>query len=71
MGRVAVIGSEVSTHRYPDVAIGARPKHGALARREYGLLAPKDPAGDLAAAELQERRDGHKSTMGTGVPDVR
>ena len=39
---------------------GARPKHGALARREYGLLAPKgmevDPAdtGDSGSEEIHE-----------------
>ena len=38
---------------------------------EYSLLAPVEPAGDPAVAELQEHRDGHKSTMGTGVPDTR
>ena len=38
---------------------------------KYSLLAPVEPAGDPAAEELQEHRDGHKSTMGTGVPDMR
>ena len=44
---------EINTHRHPDSADSARPKHGALARREYGLLAPEDPEGDQAAAETQ------------------
>ena len=54
---------EVSTHRCPD---GARTKHGTLARREYSLLAPKDPAGNPAAAEPQVSRDSPKNTTGTG-----
>ena len=58
-------------HRNPDGTNGARPKHGALARREYGLLAPEEPAGDPAAVELQECGDGHEATMGTGLPDVK
>ena len=30
----------VNTQRHPDGVDGARPEHGALVRREYGLLAP-------------------------------
>ena len=44
---------------------GARPKHGALARREYGLLAPTGTAVNTAAAGDQGSRDGHKATRGT------
>ena len=33
---------EVSTQRHPDSADGARPKHGTLARHEYGLLVPEE-----------------------------
>ena len=31
---------KVNTQRHPDGADAARPKNSALARREYGLLAP-------------------------------
>ena len=64
-------GSEVSMHRHLEGVYGANPEHGALARREYSLLAPEDPAGDTAAAEPQECGDGHDFTMGTGGPDMR
>ena len=64
-------GSEVSTHRHPDSANGASPKHGMLVRRKYRLLTLEEPAGDPAAAELQEFWDGHEATMGTGGPYVR
>ena len=68
---VARRGRKVSTQKHPNGADGARPEHNALARREYSLLAPEEPAGDPAAAELQEYGDGHETTMGTGCPDVR
>ena len=48
---------EVRPHRHLDSANSARSKQGTLVCREYGLLAPKDPAGDPAAAEPQKRRD--------------
>ena len=57
-------------HSHSGGGDGARPKHGALARREYGLLPPEEPAGDPAAAEPQERRGGHEANMGTGGPEV-
>ena len=50
-GMAAGRGSKVSTRSHPYGAVGARPKHGALARRENGLLAPEEPVGDPAAAE--------------------
>ena len=59
---------EVSTHRCPD---GARTKHGTLARREYSLLAPKEPTGNPAAAEPQVNGDSLKNTTGTGGTDGR
>ena len=59
-------GSKGSMHRHPDGANSARPKHGMLACHKYGLLVPEEPAGDPAAAEPQERGDGHDATMGTG-----
>ena len=37
------------TQRHPDSSDGAKTKHGALARREYGLLAPEEPVVDPAA----------------------
>ena len=44
---------------------GARPKHGALARRKYGLLAPMGQAVDPVAAGNQVSGDGHEATRGT------
>ena len=48
---------EVRPHRPPDSADGARTKHGALARREYGLLAPEEAAGNPASADPQGSGD--------------
>ena len=62
-GTTEVEIGEVSTERHPD---GARPKHSALARREYGLLAPAEPAGNPAAAGPQGIRDSPNDTTGTG-----
>ena len=61
-------GSKVSTHRHPDGANSARTEHGALARREYGLLVLEEPADDPAALEPRDRRDDPEATMGTGGP---
>ena len=44
-------------HRYPDIANSARPKHGALARRKYGLLASEEPAGDPSVVKPQGNGD--------------
>ena len=57
---------KVSKQRHPDGSDGARPKHRALAHREYGLLAPEEPAGDPAAAGPQGSGDIPKDSMGTG-----
>ena len=57
-------------HRHPnstDGAGGARPKR----MSKYGLLAPAEPAGNHAAAELQERGDVHKATLSRGDLDTR
>ena len=64
-------GSKVSMHRHPDGDDGARPDHGGLARREYNLLAPEEPAGDPATAEPQEHGESHKATMETGSLEKR
>ena len=61
-------GSKVTMHRNPD---GGRPEHGALARREYGLLVTNEPEGDPAAIVPWDREDSPKATMGTGFPDER
>ena len=61
-GTAADKDSAETLHRHP---YGARAKHGALARRKYGLLAPAETAGDPAASETQVSGDGHKATMGT------
>ena len=65
------IDSEVSTHRHPDGTDGTRSKHGTLARRQYVLLVPTEPAGDLATTESQDCGDGPEATLGTGGPDER
>ena len=44
---------------------GARPEHGALARREYSLLAPTGTAVDPAAAGDRGSREGHVATRET------
>ena len=61
----------MSTQRYYDGADGARPEHGVLARREYGLLALEDTAGDPAAAGPQGSGDNPKDTTGIGGTDGR
>ena len=50
-------------HGHPNGADGARPKHGAIARRKYGLLAPAEPASDPAAAETKVSGDIHNATI--------
>ena len=62
---------EVRPHIHPDCANGARPKHGVLARREYGLLALEEPAGDPAATKPQGSKDSPKETLETGSTDGR
>ena len=57
--------------RHPDGTNGARPEHGALARREFGLLALEEPAGESAVAEPQGSGDSPKDTTGTGDTDGR
>ena len=66
-GPAAGRGSEVILHRHPDGADGTRTKCAS----KYVLLAPMEPAGDPAAAELQEHRDFHEATMKTGGMEVR
>ena len=51
--------------RHTTVTDGARPKHSALARREYGLLAPTGTVFDPAAARYQVSGDDHEATRGT------
>ena len=62
---------EINTHRHPDSADSARPKHGALARRECGLLAPEEPEGDQAAVEPQGSGYSPKDTTRIGSTDRR
>ena len=47
-------------------ANGTMPEHVS----DYGLLAPAEPAGDPAAAEIQECRDIHEATRRTGDQDT-
>ena len=53
-------------HKHPDCANGASPEHGALARRQYVLLAPENPAGNPAAVETQGSGEFPKATTETG-----
>ena len=62
---------EVSTQRHSDGANAARPKHGALAGREYSLLVLEDLAGDPDAAGPQGSGDSPEDTTGTGGNDGR
>ena len=65
---------EVSMQRHPNGADSARPKHGMLARREYGFMAPEEPenpAGDPAATGPQGSGDNPEYTTGTGGTDER
>ena len=55
---------EVSTQRHPNGSDVARPKHSALAHREYGLLTPEDASGDPAVVWTQGSRDTHKGQHG-------
>ena len=57
---------EVSTQRHPDSADGVKPKHGALACREYSLLAPEELAGNPATAGDQGGGEIPGDTTGTG-----
>ena len=61
----------MKSHRRPDGADGASPEHGALARREYGLLVLEEPAGNPAAAELQGSGDSPENISETGCTDRR
>ena len=64
-GMTEGICRNLSMHRHSEGGDGDSPKHSALARLKYGLLAPED------AAEPQERGYGHEATMGTGGPNMR
>ena len=57
---------EVIPQSHPDSVKGARPKHGALARREYGILVPEELAGNPDAEGSQGSWDSPEDTMGTG-----
>ena len=49
-------------HRHSDGANGTRPKNGMQSLREYGLLAPEEPADDTASAGTQVIGSGHEAT---------
>ena len=61
----------MSTQRHPNSAEGSRSKHGALACREYSLLALEEPTGNPDAAGLKGGGDSPKFTTGTGVTNRR
>ena len=52
--------------RHPNDANGARPEHGALARREYGLLASEEPVGDPDTTEPHVSGNNPENTADTG-----
>ena len=58
LGMTEVERGEASMQRHPNGPNGARPKHGKLVCREYGLLVPEELAGNPAFAGLQGRGDG-------------
>ena len=62
---------EVIPQSHSKGAGGSRPEHGALARREYGLLVPEELAGDPDAAGAQGSGDNPKDTIGAGGTDRR
>ena len=64
-GTAADNNSAETPPRHTAGTNSARPEHGALARREYGLLAPMGAVVDLAAMGDQGSEDGHEATMGT------
>ena len=61
LGTKAGDGSVGTPKRHTTGMNGARPKHGALACREYGLLAPMWMAADQANVRDPRRADGHES----------
>ena len=64
-GTASVGDSAGNLLRYTAGADSARPKHGALARREYGLLSPTELAVDPADAGNQVSGDVLKENRGT------
>ena len=61
----------VSMQSHSDGADSARPQHSVLLRRECGLLAPEEPAGDPAATGPKTNGDDPKDTMRTAGTDRR
>ena len=61
-GTAANNGSTGTPTRHTSGTDGATPKHGALARRKYGLLAPTGTAVDLADAGDPGSADGHEAS---------
>ena len=59
----------VRLHRHLDGADGANPEHGVIAHQKYGLLAPKEPADNSAAAETQGSGDSPEESLETGRTD--
>ena len=55
--------------RHTDSTDGARPEHGTLACREYGLLAPTGTAVNPADAGDPRSEDVHESTRGAAGQD--
>ena len=63
-GLAADNGSAGTPTRHTSGTDVARPEHGALARREYGLLVPTGAAVDPADAGDLGSEDGPESTRG-------
>ena len=64
-GTVPHISSAGTLLRHTVGTDGARPKHGTLARRKYGLLALVGTGFDPAVAGIQGSGNDHKDTRGT------
>ena len=64
-GTAADKDSAGSMHRHTNGADSARPKNGMHTRREYGLLAPTEPAENPAAAGTKVSKDSHEANMDT------
>ena len=52
--------------RHCDGSDGARPEHGVLVHRDYGLMASEGLAGNLSTTGFQGSRDNPKDTTETG-----
>ena len=68
-GMTADNGSAGTLTRHTASTDGARPKHGGLVRREYGLLAPTGTAVDMDDTGDLGSEDGHEAIRGLDGKD--